>query len=332
MFGYSVKWKNARLAQIIIFLTVWIPAQAIANIQNFHIEKDETIVDQSDRQIKIQKPFKRIISLYGAHTENLFLLGLSKEIIGVSPHEIFPEEAKSKTAYSYHDDPEKFLAAHPDLVLIRPMIDRGYAPLVKRLETAGITIISLQPANLDEMYCYWQMLGILSGKQKKATDMIKHFKTAVSDFKALTSTLSTRKRVYFEAIHTKMKTFAPDAMAIFALEIAGGINIAGDAKPVGNTNIASYGKERILSHADRIDVYLAQTGSMNRPTLSMIKQETGFKVIKAVRENQIFIIDEMLVSRPTFRLLNGIDAIGQTLYPDLFNSNTLKILKKAKNF
>ena len=107
-------------------------------------------------------------------------------------------------------------------------------------------------------------------------------------------------------------------MAIFTLETAGGINIAADAEAVRNTNIAYYGKEHILSHATEIDVFLAQYGTMNRPTVSMIKNEPGFQVIKAVMDDQIYIIEEQIVSRPTMRLLVGIDCIGRILYPDDF--------------
>ena len=42
--------------------------------------------------------------------------------------------AAGKTVFSYHDDPERFLGARPDLVLIRPMIARGYPRLVLRLK------------------------------------------------------------------------------------------------------------------------------------------------------------------------------------------------------
>ena len=116
-----------------------------------------------------------------------------------------------------------------------------------------------------------------------------------------------------------MKTFAPDSMAVFALETAGGINVAPDARRVRQTNIAAYGKERILAKADRIDVYLAQYGAMNRPTIEMIRNEPGFRVIKAIQENEIYLIDEMIVARPTMRLIDGIYEIGRNLYPQLFH-------------
>jgi iron complex transport system substrate-binding protein len=137
--------------------------------------------------------------------------------------------------------------------------------------------------------------------------------------------------VYFEAIHSKMKTFAPDSMAVFALETAGGINIAADAKPVRNTNIAYYGKERLLSRGGSIDVYLAQFGAMNRPTKELIMNEPGFKTIKAVSEGEIYFVDEQIVSRPTMRLLDGIYNIGKILYPGDYRRKSREILNRAKS-
>ena len=297
---------------------------------NFGIHGDNKVVDQGGRSLTVHRPFKRIVSLYGGHTENLFSLGLDKEVIGVSRHETYPPRALKKPMFSYREDPERFLAVQPDLVLIRPMIDRGYPQFVSMLEKNGVAVVSLQPGNIEEMYTYWEILGLLSGKRRQAGSMTAQFKAAAAEFSSLTTGRVAKKRVYFEAIHSKMKTFAPDSMAVFALETAGGINIAADAEAVRNTNIAYYGKERLLSRGREIDVYLAQSGAMNKPTKALIKTEPGFMTIKAVAAGEIFLIDEQIVSRPTMRLLEGIYRIGSILYPAEFNETALKILNRAR--
>ena len=284
----------------------------------FDIVDDRTLVDQNGRAIRVDKPFDRIISLYGAHTENLFALGAGDAVIGVSRSESYPPAALEKPRFSYHDDPEKFLAARPDLVLIRPMIDRGYFQLMARLEKSGITVVSIQPGTVGEMYRYWRILGILTGKKAAALEMVSRFQTETTAIRAKTKPISPKKRVYFEAIHSRMKTFSQDSMAVFALETAGGVNVAEDAAPSRGTNIANYGKEKILSHAHEIDVYLAQHGAMNQPTVDEIRNEPGFGIIKAVQEGEIYIIDEEIVSRPTPRLIEGIHAIKNILYPNRF--------------
>lgn len=288
------------------------------------------LTDAVGRVVSISKPFARIISLYGAHTENLFALGAGRTVVGVTRHDTDSPAMRGKAVFSYHDGLERFLAADPDLVLIRPMIDRGYAPLVAGLEKHGITVVSLQPGTVEEMMAYWRNLGALSGRRLQAERMIAAFQQAVADFRVLAAPLRHRKRVYFEAIHNRMKTFTPGSMPIFALETAGGINIAADADQVRTTNIAYYGKERLLSRAAEIDVYLAQRGPMNQPTPALIRNEPGFEIIKAVRENQVFIIDEAIVARPTWRLLYGIEEIGSLLYPERFGTSGARILQAAE--
>jgi iron complex transport system substrate-binding protein len=282
-----------------------------------------TLTDHGRRSIVFDKPFQRIISLYGAHTENLYYLGLDEQITGVSINDTFPLKVAEKQKFSYHDDPEKFLAFSPDLVLIRPMIDSGYPKLIQRLEKSGITVVSLQPSNIAEMFDYWRKLGLLTGKTEAAEKMIREFKDETDHIRSLTQDLHSKKKVYFESIHTKMKTFTNDAMPIFVLETAGGINIASDALASRDTNIAVYGKEQLLSKASEIDVFLAQTGIMNSVTIETIKNEPGFNIIKAIKHNQIYLIDENIISRPVPRLYQGMVTVGRILYPDIFTEKNL---------
>jgi iron complex transport system substrate-binding protein len=311
-------WKigfsgGSKCTQILFFIFMF--CQFISGVDSVRAFE---IIDAGGKRVVFDQPFERIISLYGAHTENLFFLGLDQEIIGVSKNESYPGAAKKKNWFSYHDDPEKFLVAGPDLVLVRPMVERGYPGLINRLRRSGITVVSLQPSTVDGLYQYWMALGALTGKKGRAEKMVREFKARVAHFAQLTQDVKKKKQVYFEAIHSRMKTFIPGSMAMFVLESAGGVNVATDAVSSRGTNIGIYGKERILIHAADIDVFLAQVGVMNHTSLEIIKDEPGFNIIRAVKENQVYLIDESLVSRPVFRLLIGIETIGKILYPEIF--------------
>lgn len=267
-----------------------------------------------------ESPARRIISLYPAHTENLFALGLDSEIVGVAVSDTWPPAALVKPRFHYRDDPERIIAARPDLVLIRPMIARSYPHLVEKLERVGIRVVSLQPRTVAEIHGYWRELGRLTGRAAAAEAMIAAFEAELSAIagKLATVPAAGRKKVYFEAIHDRMKTFAPASIAAFVLERAGGINVAADAPAVRETNIAEYGKERILSRAAEIEVFLAQQGRMNPVSRETIINEPGFSVIRAVRQGAVYLVDEELVSRPTPRLTEGIRRIAAILYPQIF--------------
>jgi len=272
------------------------------------------IVDADGRVTVVNKPFTHIISLYPAHTRNFIDMGAGNQIVAVGRSD---HQMQGLPKLSFRDDPERLLALHPDLVLIRPMISRAYPQLVRRLTESGVAVVSLQPSAMDALFRYWQTLGKLTGHEPEVKKMITRFGLGLAEIKRRVERIpqAERKHVYFESIHKRMKTFAPGSMAIFVLESAGGINVAADATQVRKTNIAAYGKEHILAKANEIDVFLAQKGRMNPVTVEMIKNEPGFQVIKAVKDNQIYLVDEKLVSRPTMGLLEGISQVFTLLYP-----------------
>lgn len=277
----------------------------------------EVITDDENREISFTKPFSRIISLYPAHTENIAELQCDQQLIGIGLSDNYPATISSKKRFSYRDNVEKFLAASPDLILIRPMISRSQPELIAKLRASGITLVSLQPTSIDGMYDYWQKLGQLCGRQAEAESMTERFKNSVAEIALRVPANSpSRPRVYFESIHSKMKTFAPSSITAFTLLTAGGINATPDAKGRNNSNIAPYGKERLLARAKQIDVFISQVGRMNRVTLDDIYSEPGFQLIKAIQNNAVFLIEEELVSRPTMRLLEGIHKIHSFLYTE----------------
>ena len=289
---------------------------------------DHAIRDAAGRTVCTKEPFSRIISLYSAHTENLFSLGLSDEIIGVSRIDAELEPAAGKKTFSARNSPERFLAEKPDLVIVRPMLDYGYPRLMKQLERFGIQVVSLQPGDIDEMMTYWHILGRLAGREDDAQNMVARFQKGVAEARSVKADITQKKTVYFEAIHNRFKTFSPGSMPLFALACAGGKNAAQDARPSRGTNIADFGKEQILARGREIDVYLAQEGHMNRPSVAGIKNTPGFSVIRAVREGEVYLVDEAIVSRPTLRLLEGISTIGGILYPNHFTEETRKWIEK----
>ena len=293
------------LLPLLTLLLLPIPAQA------------EQITDDVGTSFFFEKPFTRIISLYAAHTENLFSLDLEDEIIWVTQNEDYPPLALEKPTFSTRDGVERFLAAKPDLILIRPMQRRGYPGLWSSLEKHGIRVLALQPNTIDEMYGYWRTLGRLTGRELMAERMVGDFRegleTALNRLDRIPP--AEHPGVFFESIHSKLATFSPGSMPIFVLETAGGINVASDATPRHGTNIASYGLERILAKSAHIDIYLAQYGVMNEVDVRDIMNGPAASRIKAVRDRNVFLVDERLVSRPTMRLLRGIDTVHKLLHP-----------------
>lgn len=279
------------------------------------------IVDDSGKTINLDQPAKRIISLYSAHTENLFALGLDEEIIGVGKSDAYPPAVKTKEVFDYNSDPEKVIAANPDLVLIRPNIQKSAPNFVEALEMANIKVVSLYPDQFADFVPYIKNLALLTGTEENAEKAIEKFNKDLHEIENLTAKIEPKVRVYFESTENKCRTVTPDSMAAHAIKLAGGINVAADATPVRKgSSIAAYGEELILDKASEIDVYVAQKGAMNSEvTAQSIAKRLGFNTIKAVKEGKVYIIDEKIVSSPTFRFAQGVRELAEAFYPEIGN-------------
>jgi iron complex transport system substrate-binding protein len=257
-------------------------------------------------------PYRRVVSLYAAHAENLALMGARGALVGVS------EPMDGLPVVSARDGAEAIAALGPDLVLARPMHRLTQPGLMEQLERLGVAVACLQPVSMAELAPYWIELGRLAGREDAAREMAARFTSGLAALKAKAAAIpeGRRKRVFFEAIHRQMKTVSPDSMAAFVLETAGVANLAKDARPVSGTNIADFGLERVVALGDMIDVYLAQTGPMNPVSAEEIAATPGLSSLRAVREGRVRLVDEAIASRPTPRLLEGVRAVAAACYPE----------------
>ena len=285
---------------------------------------DHTFIDDDGEKIVLEEgeSFDKIISLYSAHTENLYALGAGDKIIGVNGTSIYPPAAAYLPRYDYNSDPEKVIAAEPDLVIIRPFISRNYPDFVSTLKDAGITVISLYPENSDEFEKYIQILGMITGTQDQATEQLQLLDSRITAINDQVKDITDKKKVFFEATETNYRTVTDDSNAGKAIVLAGGINIAEGAKAVetGST-IAEFGIEKILMNADDIDLYVSQRGAMNSGGSSLsISQREGFDTIKAVKNGNILELNENIISSPTFRYYKGVNEIARALYPEIMDN------------
>jgi iron complex transport system substrate-binding protein len=244
-------------------------------------------VDDCGYSVSMENPAVRIISLYSAHTENLYSLGLEDEIIGVGRADDYPPEVSEKKVFDYRSDPEKVIAVEPDLVLIRPFIMKSSPNFVLALKNAGINVVCLYPERFEEFDGYVQRLAQLTGKEVDAEELLEQFHLSIEEIRKKTGPLYGSVRVYFESTGSDYRTITPDSMAATAIHFAGGLNIAGDAVGLHKgTSIASYGAERLLQKANEIDVYVAQKGRMNPGiTPDVIKKRPGFHVTVSMKRS-----------------------------------------------
>jgi iron complex transport system substrate-binding protein len=217
--------------------------------------------------------------------------------------------------FSIHDDVEKFLAAAPDYILLRPMHLSASPALFETLSNSGIKIWSKQCTRAVDLYDFWLELGRLTGREPEAQAMITKFKAEVE---ALTDrTKDPRPGVFLESIHKEVKTFTPDSIPIWLLTLAGGRNIASDSEPTRPGQIvANYGPEKLLEKADQVDIFISQEGPMNKVSLKTIKDREIYSVMPAIKNGRIYRVPEELISRPSPSLTEGLRLLKAMIHPE----------------
>ncbi|WMJ85162.1 ABC transporter substrate-binding protein [Oscillospiraceae bacterium LTW-04] len=277
--------------------------------------------DDDGREIKLDAPCSRIISLYSAHTENLYEIGAGEKLIGVYTSSIYPPEVTFLPTYDYKGDPEQIIAAQPDLVLILPLISRKAPDYIAQIERAGIPVVSLYPDDYDEFADYIGKLAALTGTEETAQQRLVDFYGAIGDVVAITEQVTDKKTVFMESTENELRTVTPYSMPGRAIVFSGGINLAVDAQPVAKGSaFASFGIEKVLENADNIDVYVSQRGAMNTGgNLMSISERDGFDTIKAIKENRVYLIADKIINSPTFRFQKGVAEMARFLYPDLMD-------------
>jgi iron complex transport system substrate-binding protein len=281
-----------------------------------------SFTDDDGIPIHLNEKCRRIISLYSAHTENLFAIGAGGALIGGHTTCTYPPEAAAFAVYDYNGDPEYIIAAEPDLVLIRPFIRRRSPNYIAEIEKAGIPVVSLYAETLGDFDAYIRRLAQLTGTETEAEQQLALFHQGLDQVQALTGGIGEKQTVFFESTEAEIRTAAEGSLPALAIEIAGGVNIAsGVAAVTRGSSIAPFGAEKLLQHAGEIDAYIIQRGSMNSGGGAALAARPGYHTIKAIQNNRVLYIDEKLISSPTFRYLTGVQEIARFLYPAHFSTN-----------
>ncbi|MDR2551717.1 MAG: ABC transporter substrate-binding protein [Treponema sp.] len=278
-----------------------------------------SFVDDDGAAVILDGPRRRVISLYSAHTENLFWIGAGDAVIGGHKTCTYPPEAAPLAVYDYTGDPEYIIAAEPDLVLIRPFIRRRSGDYIEEIIKTGIPVVSLYADAFDNFDGYIRKLAAMTGVDAEAPLALFH--EGINNVLAKTRAVpqDKKQRVFFEVTAENVRTAADGSFPALAIAAAGGLNVAAGANPVsGGSSIAAFGIERLIENAARIDVYVAQNGAMNRIRgADEVIARPAYGVIKAIREGRVLVIDEKLISSPTYRFLEGVEEMARFIYPHL---------------
>ncbi|MBN2554775.1 MAG: ABC transporter substrate-binding protein [Anaerolineales bacterium] len=270
-------------------------------------------IDGLGRQVTLDAPAQRVVSLAASNTEILFAIGAGGQIVGRDDTSDFPEAALAiESIGSVFGDlnTEAILALEPDLVLAA---GTNSPEQVELLEALDLTVYYLgNPIDFEGLYANLAAVGDLVGREEEAALLIHSLRSRVDAVQS--------RVVNFEPVSVYYEVDATDVTAPYTvgtgtfqnllITLAGGINIAGDLELW-----APISQEELLAREP--DVMLFGTSIWVPTTPESVEERPGWSAMTAVAEGRIFPIDSNWVDRPGPRLVDALEAIAAILHPEL---------------
>jgi iron complex transport system substrate-binding protein len=267
--------------------------------------------DEVGREVTFPFPPGRIVSLAPNITEILFDLGLDEEIVGVSIHCNYPEKAKTKVRVgSYISvDFERILFLKPDLIIATGA--GNTREMVERLEKLGFPTYVIFPKNLGDILKSILHLGRVVNREKEASRVVQEMnqrsQRVVERAKGL-----PRPRVFLQIGEAPLVTVGKGSFADDILQLAGGENIASTEKEM----YPRLGIEEILKRAP--EVILISSMNPKGDYGKVLQDWSRWKMIPAVKNGRIHLINSDLIDRPSPRIIEGLEEIARLLHPERF--------------
>ena len=304
---------NKRAAQIMLVL---LPVLLLMSCSPIKTQSGPiTLTDGLDRQVSLEAPAQKIVSLSPPVTEMLYAVGAGEQVIGRDAFSDYPESVKAlpDIGGGFGDyDLETIVSLAPDLVIAGEI---NTPELVQSLEDVGLKVYYLaNPADLEGTFTAMQTLGTLSGHAKEADVLVKNLGKRVDAVKAVLKDISTKPVVYYELDATdpaKPYTPGPGTFYTALIEAAGGSNIGAAL----SGEWAQIGLEALLS-MDPDFILLGD--AMWGVTPESAAQRPGWEALTAVKEGRVLPFDDNLIARIGPRQVDGLEALARILHPEAF--------------
>lgn len=265
-----------------------------------------TIIDDAGRQVVIEAPPERIVSLTPANTEIVAALGGLDRLVGVTTFCDYPPEVADIKKIGDFAQPnvEAIAAADPDVVFATGGVQ---ADVIAKLEEAGAVVVVVDPQSLEQLYSGIARVATVMGVPAESDRLIGGMRAALDEVKVAVAG-EKPARVFLEIAQDPLYTVGPGTLMDELIGAAGGVNV------VTTEGYVAYSLEQLVK--DDPDVYLATKGSMSDP--ADLSRRAGYGSLAAVKGGKVAVLDDNLVSRPGPRVVEGVRLIAKALHPAAF--------------
>jgi iron complex transport system substrate-binding protein len=271
---------------------------------NGPVWSDIQVTDDAGRQVVLQQPAQRIVSLAPHITELLFAVGAGAAVVGASEFSDYPEAARAipRVGGGGGLDLEAILALQPDLVIAWE--SGNPAGQAQRLQQLGLPVFFSEPGHLEGIISSLERFGQLTGRQEDAHVQARTFADHLDELRRRYSGRD-EITVYYQIWERPLMTVNGRHIISDVIRLCGGRNVFADL-PVLAPQISS---EAVLAANPDVIVVGDAAGE---PAASLVAWE-HWPELKAVRQGHLYTIQRELLVRQTPRMLEGAEQLCRLL-------------------
>jgi len=269
------------------------------------------VVDDLGQHIRMDRPARRIIALYGAYNEILAGMGLEDRLVGRTKTDKLPPSILSKPAIGTHMRPnvELVLGVKPDLV-IQGAGRREALMAVSQLQREGLRVVVFNPTSFTQLFSVIRRLGVLTGEMDGAKKLVASLQVRLGEVHHRLQGLSHRPSVFFEIRYPNLLGAGRRSIVNDIIQTSGGTNCVTVDKKLARIDM-----ETLI--ACNPEAYIVQRGAMN-PSPGRPGTRPHFAILRAVKEGRVLVVDEQVYSRPGPRAVDGVEELAAFLHPERF--------------
>lgn len=261
-----------------------------------------TFRDDLGREVTLDQPARRVVSLAPNLTEIVFFLGQADRLVGVTDFCDYPPDARHKPSIGGIVNPslEKVLALRPDLVLVARGSDLAF---IERLRRDGVQVFGTDPQTLDDVLGLIERLGALLGCADEAAERVADLRAQVAQLASQLPEARPRPRALVVISLDPLFVAGGGTFVDDLLRLAGMDNAAGHDKPW-----AEWSAERVLA-AQPDPVILVGPSSPSpaaKAPLALLAGKTPWRTLPSVKAGRVFEVSEDHLTVPGPRLLQGL--------------------------
>lgn len=271
------------------------------------------VTDDIGRTVIMEKVPEKIVSLAPSNTEMLFALGLGEKVVGVTDFCNYPPETEQKAKVGGFDTPdiEKIVALDPDLILATSIHEREAIPA---LEDKGLTVLGVNPQNLNEILDSIEMVGKVTGKQEQASALVNDMKERINAVTSKTADLEEKPRVLYVTWHDPLWSVGSGTLIHELITKAGGNNIFQDITGHKTVDI-----ETVIERNPEVIIACTGHGGAKDKPLEWARTVELLEETAARQNNRIYQVNADLVSRASPRIAEGLEWMAYFIHPEIFS-------------